>query len=261
MQRIDLMRFIFCSATVSLVLSIAKPAQACADLPTICEQQRQHWEQMNDIGAAAEAINRAQQEDRAQEEYAAPRPLPPAPPYDPMQERLNQAVGLMQVMALSAGKLDSLTKDPRYQRYLNGGWDFFQGKQNAAPGEYCAAFFWKKDGFVRVSGPGGDYQGALLTFWGKDIPRPQKLETIKATLSQSSGSPQTVKVFNYMMPGDTYGAITFTVPTIEMALAAMNDVESFDIAIDGKSIAKVEWHSGLAARDKLRECVSARTKR
>ncbi|MBE9205564.1 hypothetical protein IQ244_03375 [Nostoc sp. LEGE 06077] len=250
------MRFILCSATISLALSTGGAAQACSDLPNICEQQRLHWEQMNDIGAAREAINREEMERNVT------LPLQPsAPPYDPMQERLNQAVGILQLVTLSAEKVDQLTKDPRFQRYQNGGWDFFQDKNNAAPGEYCAAFFWKKDGFVRVSGPGGDYQGALLTFWGKDIPRPEKVQKIKATLSQSSGPPQTVQVFNYTQPGEPYGAISFTVPTIEMALDAMKDVESFDVSIKGKSVAKVEWHSGLAARNQLRECVNARTKK
>ncbi|BAQ59748.1 hypothetical protein GM3708_153 [Geminocystis sp. NIES-3708] len=251
MARIDLIGFILSTATISLVLSVGKVAQACADLPNICEQQRLHWQEMNDIGAVQEAINRSQQEE---ESFSTPS----SQPYDPMQERLNVAFSLIQLVISNAQKVDQLTNDPRFQRYHNGGWDFFQGKNDAAPGEYCAAFFWKKDGFIRISGPGGDYQGALLTFWGENIPRPDKLQTIRATLSQSTGAPQTVKVFNYIQPGEPYGAISFTVPSIEMALEAMNDVESFDISIEGKSVAKVEWNDGLMARDKLRECVSAK---
>lgn len=251
METMNLMGFIFSTVMMSFLLSIDKVAQACADLPNICEQQRVHWQEMNDIGAAQEAINRSQQQQ--EDSYYAPNA-----PYDPMQQRLNTAYEMMQLVILNVQKVDELTKDPRFQIYNNGGWDFFQGKDGVAPGEYCAAFYWKKDGFVRLSGPGGDYEGAFLTFWGPDIPRPEKLRTLKATLSQSTGKPQTVQVYNYIQPGEPYGSISFTVPTIELALDAMEDVQSFDISIEGKSVAKVEWNEGLMAREKLRECVNAR---
>lgn len=244
---------LFSSTVVTAMLLISAPVQACSDLPNICEQQRQHWESLNDTGAAIEAINRAEAE---AEEWQAPPPY-----YDPMQARLDVAVGTLQLFANSVDKKEQLSKDPRFQRYNNGGWDFFQDKVDAAPGEYCAAFFWKKDGFVRVSGPGGDYQGALLTFWGENIPRPKKVEKIKVTLTQSNEPPQTVQAFNYIMSGDAYGAIALAVPSIEAALAGMEDVQSFDLAIEGKSVAKVEWNGGLAARDQLSKCVSLRVKK
>ncbi len=242
MPRIELIRFIFCSATVCLALSLGESAQACPEI-NFCQYLTNGSPWGRTMSNEGERIR------------------PPERRYDPMQGKINQAVGIMKLVALSAEKVDKLTKDPRFHRYHNGGWDFFQSANNAAPGEYCTAFFWKKDGLVRISGPGGDYKGALLTFWGQDIPRPENMETIRATLSQSDGSPQTVKVFNYILPGDTYGAISFAVPTIEAALDAMKDVERFDIEIEGKSVAKVEWHSGLMARDKLRECVNARASR
>lgn len=50
MMQINLMGFILCSgATLSFLLSIGKVAQACSDLPNICEQQRLHWQEMNDV--------------------------------------------------------------------------------------------------------------------------------------------------------------------------------------------------------------------
>jgi hypothetical protein len=269
MPRMDLMRFMLCSATVSLALfSISKPAQACSDLPNIC-QQREQQHQENVERARQEQENyyiqqREQQEqenmERAREEqqsYTQQREIKE-------RELLNQANSITKQMELELAteNLEQTRRDPKFQKYLNGGWDFVYGRKNAAPGEYCGALFMKKDGgMVSVMGPGGDYKGATLTFWGKDIPRPNKIEKIRATLSQSIGKPQTVQVFNYIVPNSPYGAISFTVPTIESALTAMKDVESFDIAIDGKSVVKVEWNGGLAARDKLRQCVSARTKK
>lgn len=226
-------------------------AFACSDLPNICQQQAQHHQQMMDIAATSP---QGEGDPRYEE-----------PPVDPMQTRMSMATGMIQMMQLAvdnAAKLAELKKDPRYARYENGGWEFFQDHANAMPGEYCVAFYWKKTGLVRLSGPGGDYPGALLTFWGEDIPKPDGVKKIKVTLSQSDGgAPQTVEALNYHLPGDAYGAIALTVPSIDALLDNMLDIHGFDLAIKGASVAKVDWDGGLAARDTLKKCVAARRHR
>jgi hypothetical protein len=187
-------------------------------------------------------------------------------PFDPMQSLLSDAASVSTALAKQPSEAIEKRKkgDPKfkaaYERYLSGGWDYLDGHSKAAPGEYCAAFFWKGDGMVRLSGPGGGYEGALMTFWGANIPTPGKSQQIEVTLKQTGEAPQTLQAFNHKLPGDAFGAIVFAVPTIEAALAGMEDVASFDLSIDGISVAKVEWHGGLAARERLRQCVSVRKK-
>lgn len=186
---------------------------------------------------------------------------PAAPPADPMQARVNLAISQFQLAAASFKRKADLVQDPRYQRYMNGAWEFFQGRANAAPGEYCSALWSRKDGLVSLSGPGGDYGGALLSFWSEDIPRPHSADTITVTLTQNNEPPQSVKVFNYTSPGVTYGAISFAVPSIEAALAGVEDVLRFKLSYQGKTIASIEWRDGIKARDWLRKCVSKRGKK
>jgi len=191
---------------------------------------------------------------------ASPSPAP----FDPMQSLLSEAAAVSTTVAQQpSDEIERRKKsDPKfkmaYEHYVNGGWDYFDGHAKTAPGEYCAAFFWKGDGMVRLSGPAGDYEGALMTFWGANIPTPGKSQKVKVTLKQSGDAPQTVQAFNYKLPGDAFGSIVFAVPTIEALLDGMEDVASFDLEIDGASVAKVEWHGGLAARNRLRKCVSAK---
>ncbi len=187
-------------------------------------------------------------------------------PFDPMQSLLSDAASVSSVVAKQPSEEIEKRKksDPKfkaaYERYLSGGWDYLDGHSKAAPGEYCAAFFWRGDGMVRLSGPGGGYEGALMTFWGANIPTPATSQKIRVTLKQTGEAPQTLQAFNHKLAGDAFGAIVFAVPTIEAALAGMEDVASFNVQMDGKSVAKVEWHGGLAARDRLRKCVSLRKK-
>lgn len=241
-----------------VLLGAVQPVWACSDLPNICEMNAQHHQQMMDYGReAAEAYYWQQQEDieAADERYYD---YAPTQYYDPTQVRMTVATGVVDIMANHNAKLDAIKNDPRYQAYNNGAWEFFQDVQKPVAGEYCAALYWKQEGFVRVSGPGGDYKGALLTFWGPDIPRPAKQQTIKVALYQNDEAPQEVKAFNYLLPGYEYGAIALAVPTLDALLTSMEDKIRFELKVDGKSVAKVDWHDGLMARDKLKECTLAK---
>lgn len=239
-------------------LVLAAPALACSDLPNICQMNSYHHEQMVDYGRqAAEDYYWQQQDER---EYRSQRydDYDPAPYYDPMQTKLSAATATVNSMSANMQGMEKLMQDPRYQTYLNGGWEFFQDSVKPKAGEYCAAFYWKKDGFVKVSGPGGEYQGGLLTFWGADIPKPAQQEIIKVVLYQNDEAPQTVKAFNYVLKGYDYGAIAFAVPAGDALFASMEDKQRFELKIDGKSVAKVDWHDGLKARDQLKQCVQAK---
>lgn len=179
-------------------------------------------------------------------------------PYDPLGAQLDFAYGLASLVADNAAKVDALTNDPRFQRYHNGGWDFFSSVKDPKPGEYCAALYWKGDGLVQISGPGGDYRGAMITFWGPDIPKPKDFGRVRVTLKQTGDPPQTVEAFNYLIPDHEFGAIALAVPSIDAALAGMIDVSEFELVISGKAVAKVAWTGGLEARDRLSDCVRGR---
>ena len=231
--------------------------QACSDLPNICEMNAQHHQQMMDYGREAAEAYYWQQQDEI--EAAGDRYYDDAPTRydDPTQARMAVATGAVGIMSSHNAKLEELKKDPRYQAYNNGAWEFFNDVAKPKPGEYCAALYWKQDGFVRVSGPGGDYKGALLTFWGPDVPKPAKQQTIKVALYQNDEAPQVVQAFNYVLSGYEYGAIALAVPTLDALLSSMEDKIRFELKVNGKAVAKVDWHDGLIARDKLKECTLA----
>ncbi|MBI4782224.1 MAG: hypothetical protein HY785_13020 [Oscillatoriophycideae cyanobacterium NC_groundwater_1537_Pr4_S-0.65um_50_18] len=160
-----------------------------------------------------------------------------------------------------------LLQDPDYLRYLSGSWKLFPTatSEEITPGDYCVASFFKASMnpaandapvMITVSGPGGDYDGSLLTFASEAIPRPETVETITVTLTQNDEPPATVRAFNYSMPNLPFGVIAFAVPTIDAALAGMEDVQSFDVAIAGQSVAQTTWHSGIRVRDELRNCLN-----
>ncbi|RUS96779.1 hypothetical protein [Trichormus variabilis] len=162
-----------------------------------------------------------------------------------------------------------LLQDPKYLKYLSGSWKLFPTSrlEGVISGSYCVASFFKasmdpeaKDApvMINLSGPGGDYKGALLTFATESIPRPKTIQTITVTLIQNNDPPATVKAFNYTMPNLPFGVIAFAVPTIDAALAGIEDVQHFDVKIDGKSVAKTMWHSGLKVKDEFRKCLNGK---
>lgn len=262
MQPFDPIRLRLSAGAAAVAALLSTPALACSDLPNICAMNAQHHQNMMDIAATPQwDYDESYGEGYYYDDYSDSYSDYPSSSYDPTQVLLSASRGVSAAMQQPTSELEERLKDPKfreaYERYQAGGWEYFQDHADAPKGQYCAAFFTKGEGMVRLSGPGGDYQGALITFWGPGIPSPDTVKTIKVTLDQADGAPQAVQAFNYKIPGDAYGAIAFAVPSIEAALEGMLDKQSFELLIKGKSVARVEWHDGLKARKQIEKCLRA----
>jgi hypothetical protein len=182
--------------------------------------------------------------------------------YDPEAVKLQSTVSFFTTLVEQQA---ALLQNPDYLRYLSGSWKLFPTPKGEKSGEYCSAFFSKvsmdpaaNDAavIITLSGPGGDYAGALLGFATEAIPRPETMQTIQVNLTQNDEPTVTVQAFNYAMPNMPFGMIAFPVPTIDAALAGMEDTQHFNVEINGKSVAKTFWHSGLQVRDEFRKCLN-----
>jgi hypothetical protein len=186
-------------------------------------------------------------------------------PLDPLQQRLQSAVSLQDALRTARldtqAKIDEMQRDPRFFAYENGAWEFFQNRQDPAPaGEYCSALFWSRHGSIMIAGPGGENRGAMMAFVSTDIPRKQDAELVPVILEQTGGKPQSVRAYHYQLPGIDAGVIAFAVPTIEAALDGMFDKADFKISMKegDPPVFSMGWHSGLMARDRIRQCVKGR---
>ncbi len=243
MPRLNSIRLVLCSATVLCALSISETAQAQYD--SRCPP-----------GNSTDGIicrHAASREDEIRE--IQNRPLNFVTPRDREGEKLEAEVRLFGQDALKRAKL---LNDPEYVRYLTGKWRLFPSPKDGKKGEYCSAFFSREGVILTMSGPGGDYRGALLQFMSADIPRPKTQEAVQVTLTQNNVPPIKFKALNQSTPGLPFGSIIVPIKTIDALLTGMEDVQSLDLQMDGKSIAKIRWHSGLAVRDELRKCVSGK---
>ena len=176
---------------------------------------------------------------------------------DPMADKLQRMIEIELMMLEGKARELEIERDPRYQRYVDGGWEFFQDAPDARPGELCTAFFTKKDSYVAVTGPGRNDSLAYLTFWGPDIPKPKDPRKVRVSLLQTGDTKaQTVNAFNFFKPAEKMGAIILAVPGAGPLLDNMLDTHHFALSLDGKSMTDVEWTGGLAARDKLKACIA-----
>ncbi len=181
--------------------------------------------------------------------------------YDPMDDLVSTAKKEINAKDAIDTSKNKVLNDPRREKMERGFWQFFQGKQGAKPGEACTAVYWQKDQMISIVGPGGDYKGALLGFIAvypsPSFPRPDNpkdTQKIKVTLTQGTDAPETVTVFNSTIAHNS-DQLLFAVPTIEAALAGMEDKLNFKIDYAGTKVFELEWHSGLAARDVLKQCL------
>ena len=161
------------------------------------------------------------------------------------------------------------------EKVIAGWWEFMQVNSKAKPGEYCAATFLRakrvkqergdglSDGMmVTLFGPGGNYRGALLGFspLGKDhaFPKLRNRQPVKVTLKQGDVAPVTLNAIYMEVSPSAPPLIVFAVPSIEALMGGMEDQWSFDVSYEGQSIANVEWHDGLKARDELKKCLAGK---
>jgi hypothetical protein len=181
--------------------------------------------------------------------------------YDPLEDLVSSARKEINAKDAIEASKSRVLNDPRRKKVEQGHWQFFQGKRGAKPGEFCVAVFWKLDRMISIAGPGDRYKGALLGFIAieppEGFPRPddsKATERVKVTLKQGADAPASVTAFNRTI-GGLADEIAFAVPTIDAALASMEDKLAFSIGHEGRQIFALEWHSGFAARDMLRRCL------
>lgn len=157
-------------------------------------------------------------------------------------------------------KLNALRADPVLMRFVNGYWEYYQSRESAAPGEFCAASYSNLHGIVTLSGVDKSWEGGLLTFTGRAIPKPDTFRKIKATLTQTGDRPATVEIFNpaasEAMKG--LGTLIFAVPSMKAAVSGMLNDQAFAVSVDGREVFRMTWKDGDKARNALRQCMRQR---
>ncbi|KRD39756.1 hypothetical protein ASE35_05380 [Lysobacter sp. Root916] len=157
---------------------------------------------------------------------------------------------------------ERMARDPEYRSFFDGFWNFRPAQDNA-PGQYCAARFYREGSSMIVLGPGGDSPYAYLALYGRGVPVPKSPRKLTVRLHQTGEAPQTVEVFNLAMAGTggDGGMLLMAAPNADALLDGMLDQHRFEV-FDSKQrevFYILEWTGGLAARDKLRACIGTKS--
>lgn len=161
------------------------------------------------------------------------------------------------------------------EKVIAGWWEFMQANSKAKPGEYCAASFLRakrvkhervdgiSDGMmVTLFGPGGNYRGALLGFSPLDkdqsFPKAGNGKPVLVTLKQGNEKPVTLNAIYTEFGPSKRPLLLFAVPSIEALMGGMEDTWRFEVIYQDKTIADIEWHDGLKARDALKQCLAGK---
>lgn len=170
-----------------------------------------------------------------------------------------------QQAALEASERDleimrRLAEDPDFARYANGWWQFYQAREPAEPGEYCAAAYLSPHGIITLTGHDKSWDGGMILFTGAKIARPAVVQQVSATLSQTGDPPATVQAFVFAADPamEGLGTMGFAVPSIPAALNGMINESEFVITVEGQEVFRMSWKDGISARNTLRRCVRQR---
>ena len=101
--------------------------------------------------------------------------------YDPLEDLVSTAKKEINAKEAVEQSKDRVLNNPRAEKLKKGFWQFFQGQSGSKPGEFCTAVYWQMGRMISISGPGGDYRGALLGFVAVEpkppFPRPSRPDT------------------------------------------------------------------------------------
>ena len=81
---------------------------------------------------------------------------------------------------------------------------------------------------------------------------------VRVTLTQGDISPVTLNAIYVQTGPKSPPLLAFAVPSTEELMGGMEDTWRFDVSQEGKSIASIEWHDGLMARNQLRQCLAGK---
>lgn len=215
-------------------------ALACSDLPNICAMHQAHHQEMMDIAATPPQ--------RGEEEYYEEEPYYTERQWDDWARPSGALTDIAKNYKL-------MSSDSGYADYTNGTW-IYPGSELKTPpkGLPCSALYMRKGVGALLLGPPPGEQMASMIFFGPDIPRPAGNTKVLVTLEQSDGPPQTTNVMHMPFESD-FGALLFAVPTMPLLVDNLLDKETFNIVMNGKSVATLEWTGGLATKGKLANCI------
>lgn len=152
-----------------------------------------------------------------------------------------------------------LEQIPEYQQYMRGHWTVggpVMLENDSTP--VCYATFTRQDKVLYLSGSALPGQQAALTLVDLDpqspIGKPQEFDRIRVTLEQSGAKPATVDAFNHKF--DDYPAITFAVPTLDIAINALVDSQSMVVKAGRRTLYSLEYRDGLLAKQQMLQCRS-----
>jgi hypothetical protein len=179
-------------------------------------------------------------------------------PSDMKEVRIGKAISCIPEDDNVARAKEQLKNDPKFAALLAGKWDLIH-PEKARAGEYCGAIFQNKDAMIWLTGPGGDYRGALMRFYGMDIPKPANPDKTgmakqKITLTQAPDPPQTLTVLNHAYKEFKFGVLSIPVPSLEALAGAIEETQNFKIEIDGRVVFNSAWNDGSKARKFLQQC-------
>lgn len=140
----------------------------------------------------------------------------------------------------------------------NGFWENFGPQLTVEKGFHsCSALYIQNNHYLMVWGSNKPGAQAMIMFIDAnknavmnpiDSPKIQQV-----TLEQTGAQPITINAIRHSLDG--YGAITFAIPTLDMAASGLRNEMNIKVTSGKHELIKMSYHAGNIAKAKLENCI------
>lgn len=144
------------------------------------------------------------------------------------------------------------------ERRQNGFWETYGPERTVERGfRSCSAVYLQGNHYLMIWGSNkpGSQATLMLMDTNKDAAmRPIEVPEIQqVTLAQTGAQPATVNAIRHSFEG--YGAITFAIPSLELAVSGLQDKMNIKVNSGAQTLIEMNYNKGKSAKFWLENCV------
>lgn len=173
-------------------------------------------------------------------------------------EVMNDAIGTAYQADIVTMMMGLHRMQEQIEKRQNGSWEHIGPADTVERGyKSCSAVYLKGSHFLMLWGsnkPGAQATLTLVDANENAVMQPVEVPEIQhVTLEQTGAAPANINAIRHTVDG--HGAVTFAIPSLELAVSGLRDRMDIKVSADGRELLAMDYSGGNAAKFGFENCI------